>query len=230
MKNTRHPAVIDLLGGTSQSASARTPKNPKPSKSPRPPKPPKQKRENSTHSIQLRYVAALIVVVALLGWFVLRLFSGDSEPASAALVDETSSTEPTPTLTITPPLLANEPAADPDPDLCRTDPGDQKSGPGAIAAFEHAYYVTRSGDAVRALATPDSPLPQGPAIQTAGIDTVPPGTTHCVRITPVNTTDTTGVYTVVLAEMRPGQAPLQWPQTITTKQIDGRWFIDVISK
>jgi hypothetical protein len=30
--------------------------------------------------------------------------------------------------------------------------------------------------------------------------------------------------------MRPGQPPVQWPQTITTKQLDGRWFIDVISK
>lgn len=230
MKNTRHPAVIDLLGGTSESATTRTPKSPTPSKAPKTPRPPKPERENPVQNIRHRYVAAAIVVLALLGWFVLRLFGGE-EPAPTALVDDTSSIEPTPTLAATPPPLDNEPTpAAEAADLCRTDPGDQKSGSGVIAAFEHAYYVARSGDAVRALATPDSPLPQGAAIQTAGIDTVPPGTTHCVRITPVNTTDTTGVYTVVLAEMRPGQPPVQWPQTITTKQLDGRWFIDVISK
>ena len=93
-----------------------------------------------------------------------------------------------------------------------------------IAAFEHAYYVARSGAAVRALATPGTSLPLADKIQ-AGIDTVPTGTTHCVRITPI----TTGVYSVVLAEMRPGQAPAQFPQTITTKDIDGRWFVDTIS-
>jgi hypothetical protein len=93
-----------------------------------------------------------------------------------------------------------------------------------IAAFEHAYYVARSGAAVRALATGDTSLPLAEKIQ-AGIDTVPAGTTHCVRITPI----TVGVYSVVLAEMRPGGAPSQFPQTITTKNIGGRWFVDSIS-
>ena len=82
----------------------------------------------------------------------------------------------------------------------------------------------RSGDAVRALATPDSPLPLADKIK-AGIDSVPTGTTHCVRITPI----TDRVYSVVIAEMRPGQAPGQFSQTITTKDIDGRWFVDSIS-
>ena len=78
--------------------------------------------------------------------------------------------------------------------------------------------------AVRALATSDTSLPPAEKIQ-AGIDTVPTGTTHCVRITPI----TTDVYSVALAEMRPGQAPAQFPQTITTTNIDGRWFVDVIN-
>jgi len=29
--------------------------------------------------------------------------------------------------------------------------------------------------------------------------------------------------------MRPGQPATQFTQTITTKQIDGRWFVDVIT-
>jgi hypothetical protein len=167
-------------------------------------------------------LAALTVVVALLGWFLLRIFSGDDE--AARIVDETSASESAPPLSTAPPALAAEPTPETDAGACRADRGDQRSGPGVIAAFEYAYYITRSGAAVRALATSDTSLPPAETIQ-AGIDTVPTGTTHCVRITPI----TTDVYSVALAEMRPGQAPAQFPQTITTKNIDGRWFVDVIS-
>ncbi|WP_232330120.1 hypothetical protein [Rhodococcus sp. BH4] len=68
-----------------------------------------------------------------------------------------------------------------DLNACHTDQGDQQSGAGVIAAFEHAYYVTRSGDDVRALTTPDTTLPLADKIK-AGIDSVPTGTTHCVQI------------------------------------------------
>jgi len=166
-------------------------------------------------------VAALIVVVALLGWFVLRLLSGNDESAQERIADETDTSETAPTLDVTPPAPG---AAETDPTACRTDRGDQKSGPGVIAAFEYAYYLTRSGAAVRALTTPDTSLPPAEKIQ-AGIDTVPTGTTHCVRITPI----TTDVYSVALAEMRPGAEPAQFPQTISTTNIDGQWFVDVIS-
>jgi len=169
----------------------------------------------------LRYVAALIVVVALLGWFTLRLLTGNNERTQERIADETDTSETAPTLDVTPPAPA---AAETDLTACRTDPGDQKSGPGVIAAFEHAYYVTRSGTAVRALTTPDTSLPAKEKIQ-AGIDTVPTGTTHCVRITPI----AAGIYSVALTEMRPGQPPAQFPQTITAKEFDGRWFVDVIN-
>ncbi|WP_260457295.1 hypothetical protein [Rhodococcus qingshengii] len=167
-------------------------------------------------------MAALIVVVALLGWFLLRIVSGPAATVSTHLVEESGASNPT--LDAAPPVLAAEPTSEVDPGACRTDRGDQKSGPGVIAAFEYAYYITRSGAAVRALTTPDTSLPPAEKIQ-AGIDTVPTGTTHCVRITPI----TTDVYSVALAEMRPGAAPAQFPQTITTTNIDGRWFVDVIT-
>ncbi|MDI9919228.1 hypothetical protein [Rhodococcus sp. IEGM 1379] len=75
---------------------------------------------------------------------------------------------------------------------CRTDQGDQQSGASVIAAFEHAYYVTRSGVAFRALATPDATRPIADKIK-AGIDPVPAGTTHCAAITPISAR----VYSVV---------------------------------
>jgi hypothetical protein len=169
-------------------------------------------------------VAALIVVAALLGWVVLRLLSGNDERAQERIADETDISETSPTLDVTSPADASAPTTETDPTACRTDPGDQKSGPGVIAAFEHAYYVTRSGTAVRALTTPDASLPAKEKIQ-AGIDTVPTGTTHCVRITPISA----GIYSVALTEIRPDQVPGQFSQTITTKDIDGRWFVDSIS-
>lgn len=222
MTNTkRHPAVIDLLGETLQRAAADTTAT---GTGPTPPTAPKRPRKRDSRLPRLRYVAALIVVVALLGWFVLRLLSGSDESAQERIADETDTSETAPTLDITPPTPASAPTTKTDPTACRTDPGDQKSGPGVIAAFEHAYYVTRSGTAVRELTTPDTSLPSKEKIQ-AGIDTVPTGTTHCVRITPISA----GIYSVALTEMRPGQPPAQFPQTITAKELDGRWFVDVIN-
>lgn len=222
MKNRkRHPAVIDLLGGAPMPASAGTTTT---VSSPTPQKPPKRPRKRDSRSPRLRYGAALIVVVALLGWFTLRLLSLNDERTQERIADETGTSETAPTLDVTPPALASAPMTETDATACRTDPGDQKSGPGVIAAFEHAYYVTRSGTAVRALTTPDTSLPAKEKIQ-AGIDTVPTGTTHCVRITPI----AAGIYSVALAEMRPGQASAQFPQTITTKELGGFWFIDTIN-
>ncbi|MFD4785159.1 hypothetical protein ACFWNH_29490 [Rhodococcus qingshengii] len=218
---TRHPAVVDLLGGTPHGATADTTATVSAPKSLTPPKLP---RKRDSRSPRLHYIAALIVVIALLGWFVLRLHSGNDERAQERIADETDTSETATTLDVTPPALATAPTTETDPTACRTDPGDQKSGAGVIAAFEHAYYVTRSGTAVRALTTPDTSLPAQEKIQ-AGIDTVPTGTTHCVRITPI----AAGIYSVALTEMRPGQPPAQFPQTITAKELDGRWFVDVVN-
>lgn len=219
-KTTRHPAVVDLLGGAPNSNKTRPNKaaDRRPSTRPRP------RRPRSTTRRFYMLGGGVLVALAVIGGRVAltseETNTATSEPNAADVaVTEPETTDPLPDA-----LLPPEATGELEADTCRTDSGDQKSGPGVIAAFEYAYYVDRSGEAARALATPESPLPQGSSIQTNGIDTVPPGTTHCVRITPIGT----GVYSVALAEMRPGQPPVQFPQTITTKEIDGRWFIDVI--
>ncbi|WP_280453720.1 hypothetical protein [Nocardia brasiliensis] len=61
--------------------------------------------------------------------------------------------------------------------------GDTASLTGVIAAFEHAYYVQRDAAAALALVAPTAGLTlEGLA---AGIASIPPGTTHCVAITPL---------------------------------------------
>ncbi|MEU6562545.1 hypothetical protein [Nocardia nova] len=130
---------------------------------------------------------------------------------------------------------AHHPAADPvttahpptsagttEPDECRADPGDQDSGEGVVKAFEFAYYVTRSADQARKLAAPTSSVQAADALQ-AVINDLPPGTTYCLHTTAI----AADVYLVVLSERRPGQQVQQWTQTVTTKQLDGRWYVDV---
>ncbi|SED92750.1 hypothetical protein SAMN04490239_9305 [Rhodococcus koreensis] len=230
-KSTRHPAVIDTLGAaptttatpgrrSTASAGGRADLT-APAQHPTPPK---RARKVALRGGKKTVVGAVAIAAAgAVGWSVLQPDeSAPTTPAapSAAALDELV----TPTPTQAPEATQSPTAASNVGDACRTDRGDQKSGEGVIAAFEHAYYVTRSGQAARALAAPDSPLPAPEKIQ-AGIDTVPIGTNYCLRTITISG----GHYSVVLSEMRPGQPATQFTQTITTKQIDGRWFVDVIT-
>ncbi|WP_051047568.1 hypothetical protein [Nocardia asiatica] len=61
--------------------------------------------------------------------------------------------------------------------------GDTHSVAGAIAAFEHAYYVQRSAEAAMRLVAPEAGLVA--EALAAGIASVPAGATHCVAITPI---------------------------------------------
>ncbi|MFI6166785.1 hypothetical protein ACIBCN_08350 [Nocardia sp. NPDC051052] len=106
------------------------------------------------------------------------------------------------------------------------DPGGFDSGPGAIFAFQHAYYVARSGEEARAATTPDASVEPADAIQ-RGIDAVPAGTTYCVAITPGAFA---GQYMVVVTENRPGRTPVTYnPQLVTTTKDEGRTLISAIS-
>src|SRR5690606_41445956 len=68
-------------------------------------------------------------------------------------------------------------------------------------------------------------LSSGEVIQ-AGIDSVEPGTRHCVRIVTV----ADGRYSVEVTEYRPGGAPATYSsQTVTTAATDGRTLITGIT-
>lgn len=103
--------------------------------------------------------------------------------------------------------------------------GGAMSGPDAVLAFQYAYYVERSGAAARQLVAPDAAVSPADVIQ-KGIDSIPPGTTHCVRIVSVGDNR----YSVEVTEHRPGGAPATYStQTVTTAEIGGRTLITGIA-
>lgn len=64
-----------------------------------------------------------------------------------------------------------------------SDAGDDASLTGVIAAFEHAYYVRRDPAAAMGVLAPDTGI--NAEALAAGIASIPPGSTHCVAITPI---------------------------------------------
>ncbi|WP_410872445.1 hypothetical protein [Nocardia sp. A7] len=100
--------------------------------------------------------------------------------------------------------------------------GGNESGIAAILAFQHAYYVARSGDQARTLVAPDAVVPSAAAIQ-AGIDSTPVGTTHCVEITPGAFA---GQYLVKITAFRPDSAPSTYtPQLVGTAEVGNKTLI-----
>ncbi|MGK8490934.1 hypothetical protein [Nocardia asiatica] len=103
--------------------------------------------------------------------------------------------------------------------------GGTGSGPDAVLSFQYAYYVERSGERARAAVAPDADVQPAWVIQ-RGIDSVPVGTAHCVRI--VSSGDNR--YSVEVTEYRPGGVPATYNrQTVTTAVIDGRTLITGIA-
>ncbi|WP_280267398.1 hypothetical protein [Nocardia wallacei] len=105
-------------------------------------------------------------------------------------------------------------------------PGGTESEAAAILAFQHAFYVERSAERARAVVTADSAVSPAPVLQ-QGIDSVPPGATHCVTIT---ATAVAGESLVAVTEFRPGREPQTYnSQLVTTRRIDDRYLITAIS-
>ncbi|WP_040867669.1 hypothetical protein [Nocardia exalbida] len=103
--------------------------------------------------------------------------------------------------------------------------GGTSSGPEVVLSFQYAYYVERSGERARAVVAPDANVQPAWVIQ-RGIDSVPAGTAHCVRIVTVGDNR----YSVEVTEYRPGGAPATYNrQTVTTAVIDGRTLITGIA-
>ncbi|MGB7235546.1 MAG: hypothetical protein WBD41_06115 [Rhodococcus sp. (in: high G+C Gram-positive bacteria)] len=87
--------------------------------------------------------------------------------------------------------------------------GNRESAIGVIAAFEHAYYVQRSGAAVAALMTSPAPADRIQAV----IDRTPAGTEHCVTIA---ATDLPDVHAVALSLRTPSGSESAIASRITT--------------
>ncbi|WP_028476658.1 hypothetical protein [Nocardia sp. CNY236] len=103
--------------------------------------------------------------------------------------------------------------------------GGTESGPDAVLHFQYAYYVDRSGERARAAVAPDAAVQPAQIIQ-RGIDAVPVGTTHCVRIVTIDE----GRYSVEVTEYRPGRTPATYnKQMVTTAVIHGRTLITGIA-
>ncbi|WP_067470465.1 hypothetical protein [Nocardia amamiensis] len=103
--------------------------------------------------------------------------------------------------------------------------GGTTSGPDAVLLFQYAYYVERSGERARTAVAPDAGVQPAWVIQ-RGIDTVPAGTTHCVRIVTIGDNR----YSVEITEYRPGGVPATYNrQMVTTAVIGGRTLITGIA-
>ena len=233
-KATRHPAVIDTLGPaptattpSGRRATTASPGGPAATNAPteQPPQPKLEKAGQRRVGAKTAIGAVMFLAFAgTVGWTALRIDEPENTTPAAPEATQQLETGTTAPAANSDPVQSLSVAPGGDANQCHSDRGDQKTGTGVIAAFEHAYYVLRSGHAAHALTAPGSPLPTADKIQ-AGIDTVPNGTNYCLRtIETIN-----HHYTVVLTEMRPGEPATQFTQTITTTHIGGRWLIDVIA-
>lgn len=190
---TRHPAVIETLGG---SAARSTPNRRRLPKLARP---------------VMLALAGLLVLGALV-WVATHPTDRGAEPAPVAA----------------PPATAGPAPTKADPAECVATNGNQSTGAEAVKAFEYAYYVERSAAAARKFVTPTSTVMTAEALQPL-IDALPAGTTHCVRTTSLGerAPGTEEVFGLVLIERRPGLPAKQYAHTVTTKKLDGLWFVDV---
>lgn len=98
--------------------------------------------------------------------------------------------------------------------------GGTANGPDVIFGFQHLYYVERDAAKARALATPDAYLAAVDKLQ-AGIDSVPQGTTYCLRISGTDP----DVYRVVLTQFTPDRPADVWVQTVRTRTEGDRTLI-----
>ncbi|MBP2520964.1 hypothetical protein HG717_01355 [Rhodococcus erythropolis] len=217
-KTSRHPAVLDLSGG---STPPRGPQN-----TPRAPRPPKPRGEGRKPG-KRTFIALGAVAVAVAGTgIVAALGGGEGDPAPATETAATEALGPTdenglPILKLPDVEPSETPTTAPAEETCRSDRGDQKSGADVIAAFNYAYYVERNAAAARALATPSSTVQPVPDLQKT-IDQVPAGTAHCVKSIALSE----GVYLVDLSLNAPDQPAKRGTLTVTTQKIDNRWYVD----
>ncbi|PKV98934.1 hypothetical protein [Nocardia fluminea] len=149
--------------------------------------------------------AALAAIVALLAG-VLAVGTGDTGDTGQQV--QATAAPPSPTTT------AQGPCAGLSGTVVTDRAGDPSTLEGLIASFEAAYYIDRdAGKATGLLAPETSITAEGLA---AGIASIPPGTRHCVAITPI----APGTATVHIAEVHPDRKRVDYLQLINTRPAD----------
>ncbi|QBS38970.1 hypothetical protein DMB37_01425 [Nocardia sp. CS682] len=138
---------------------------------------------------------------------------GSMAAVAVVLVYTAAASPPRQSATYVDPVLGGAPACQPtrNDQLVRGNgTGSTASGPDVILAFQYAYYVSRSGTDARAVTTPDAAVPSVEVIS-AGINSVPAGTQHCVLVSPM----ADGRFDVVITEIRPTAAIRTYRQFVT---------------
>lgn len=181
---------------------------------------PSRRRTTRNGAIAIGAVVAVIIAGAV-GLVVALGGAGSDDPGPQAIAPDPA------TASQSAPASA---AADPNAD-CPTattgnvttgrDAGNFTSGPGAIKAYDYAFYVTRSGADARAAGAPTANM-GSPADLQASINKVPTGTRHCLRIVD----NGGGLFDVTLTETPPGGGvPTIYQQRFQTTDIGGRTLI-----
>ncbi|MFD3703238.1 hypothetical protein ACFWUP_08845 [Nocardia sp. NPDC058658] len=165
-------------------------------------------------------VSALVLVIAATGVFFLLFGRGGDNTArqAASPLHFTAGN-------LTADTVGSCPTERTDIVVRSAEAGGTGSGPDAVLAFQHAYYVSRSGEQARAVVAPGAEVSPAAVIQ-RGIDTIPVGTTHCVRITTV----APDRFTVEVTEFRPAGAPATYTkQSVRTETVGDRTLITGIA-
>ena len=148
---------------------------------------PAAKRNRGTLALVSSAAVIGLIVVGLVVMILIRSNHKDPTPMtlpSAPVSSSAPSAPSKPKIPTTPvPAPANGDKVGVPINFGPTDPGNQNTGSGVIAAYDYAYYVTRSAQA--ALAVYAAGVEQDLVKLQNAIDANPVGTTHSMVITPV---------------------------------------------
>ncbi|OUS97233.1 hypothetical protein [Rhodococcus sp. NCIMB 12038] len=158
-----------------------------------------------------------LIVVGLVAAIVSTASSKETETPTIALPESSASTS---TTTVPPAPPTNGEVVGVPIVFGPDDPGSQDGGAAAIAAYDHAYYVKRSGAEAVALYAPGA-RPEVSQAQNA-IDANPMGTRHALVITPVVVGEE---YDVLLKITWPDQPEQEFRQKFFTKYSDRKFYL-----
>ncbi|UGQ55200.1 hypothetical protein LRL17_30330 (plasmid) [Rhodococcus qingshengii] len=199
--------------------------------------PPSLAAASASPSQRLRGRAAVIGAAAAVAVFVIgggaiaaSALGGGDDDAPMNVAEIAPATTSTATTSQTPTSSVPQSWCSPSPEagvVRGSGPGGTGSGPDAILAFDHAYYVERSGAKARALLVSDAQVKSATAEELqAGIDTIPAGTEHCVEIRPTEP----NTFAVTLEQRYLDGSRVSGRQIVKVTDVGGRTLITSIGK